>query len=252
MTRVSRRLTTGTLAAFVVLGLLPGAALAATPVAVATTATTLEDTAVTITLIATDDDGDGLTFTTATGPTHGDLAAFSTPDCDRADPLECSSTVEYTPDSNYHGADSFTFTADDGTGGTNTASVAITVADVNDAPSGTDKTITIAEDASHVFPVSDFGFTDVNDVTARHAVSAPDRVVAGGRRPDHEREPRRRLASTVVVPAARQRDFLRFTPAANTSGLGYASFTFQVQRQRRRTPTAASTWIRRRTPSRST
>ena len=103
MTRVSRRLTTGTLAAFLVVGLLPGAALAASPVAVAGANTTAEDTAVTITVVATDDDGDGLTFTTAIVPTHGDLGAYSTPDCDLADPLECSSTVEYTPDPNYHG-----------------------------------------------------------------------------------------------------------------------------------------------------
>lgn len=60
MTRVTRRLTTGTLAALLVIGLLPDTALAAAPVAAADTATTLEDTAVTITVSATDIDDDGL------------------------------------------------------------------------------------------------------------------------------------------------------------------------------------------------
>ena len=45
MTRVPRRLLTGTLAALLVVGLLPGAVLAADPVAVADTVTTAEDTA---------------------------------------------------------------------------------------------------------------------------------------------------------------------------------------------------------------
>ena len=49
------------------LGLLPGAVLAAAPVAVADTATTAEDTLVTITVVATDTDGEGLAFSVGDG-----------------------------------------------------------------------------------------------------------------------------------------------------------------------------------------
>ena len=47
-----------------------------------------------------------------------------------------SSTGEwsYTGDLNYFGADSFTITASDGNGGTDTIEVTVAVANVNDAP----------------------------------------------------------------------------------------------------------------------
>src|SRR5438477_197618 len=38
--------------------------------------------------------------------------------------------------------------------------ITIDVTSVNDAPAGTDKTITILEDGSHTFIAADFGFTD--------------------------------------------------------------------------------------------
>ena len=34
---------------------------------------------------------------------------------------------------------------------------------VNDAPAGTDTTVTTLEDTAHVFSAGDFGFTDPND-----------------------------------------------------------------------------------------
>ena len=89
MNRLPRRLTTGTLAALLVLGLLPGAVLAADPVAVSRTATTAEDTLVTITVSATDDDGDGLSFSTDTGPANGSLSSYAI-DCELVDPLACT------------------------------------------------------------------------------------------------------------------------------------------------------------------
>ena len=126
MNLIPRRLATATLAALLVLGLLPASVLAADPVAAPDTATTAEDTLVTIGLSATDDDGDGLSFATDTGPAHGSLSTYAI-DCTLADPLACSADVEYTPDLNFNGSDSFTFVVDDGNGGTDTATVAITV-----------------------------------------------------------------------------------------------------------------------------
>ena len=45
-------------------------------------------------------------------------------------------TYTYTPDANYSGADSFTYTISDGAGGTATGTVNLTVTAVNDAPTG--------------------------------------------------------------------------------------------------------------------
>ncbi|MCZ4245119.1 gliding motility-associated C-terminal domain-containing protein [Pedobacter punctiformis] len=42
----------------------------------------------------------------------------------------------------------------------NTAVTTITITPVNDPPSGTDKTISVAEDATYTFSAADFGFTD--------------------------------------------------------------------------------------------
>jgi len=43
-------------------------------------------------------------------------------------------TVTYTPDENFNGSDSFTYTVNDGTEDGNTVSVNVTVTPVNDAP----------------------------------------------------------------------------------------------------------------------
>jgi len=43
-------------------------------------------------------------------------------------------TLDYAPSANYNGTDTITYTIDDGNGGTNTGSVSIVVAAVNDAP----------------------------------------------------------------------------------------------------------------------
>ena len=92
------------------------------PTATPQTLDTPEDTPLTITLTGTDPDtGDTLTYTVTTQPTHGTLTGTGT-------------TREYTPDTNYHGPDSFRFTVDDGSGPTTPAAISITVTPVNDPP----------------------------------------------------------------------------------------------------------------------
>ena len=54
----------------------------------------------------------------------------------------------YTPDPDYFGPDSFTYTISDGNGGTATATVAVTVTNVNDNPVATDDSATVAEDST--------------------------------------------------------------------------------------------------------
>ena len=55
--------------------------------------------------------------------------------------------VSYTPDANYFGTDSFTYTISDGNGGSATATVNVTVTPVNDDPVANDDTATVAEDS---------------------------------------------------------------------------------------------------------
>ncbi|MBX2999576.1 MAG: tandem-95 repeat protein [Caldilineaceae bacterium] len=91
------------------------------PVAVDQTLITDEDSSLPITLTATDADGDALTFSVVNTPTHGTLSG-SAPD------------LTYTPAPNYHGEESFTFMASDGSIDSNIATVSITINPVNDAP----------------------------------------------------------------------------------------------------------------------
>lgn len=83
--------------------------------------TTAEDTPLVITLAASDPDSDDLTFD-YTKPANGTVTGDGP-------------TVTYAPNENYHGADSFTFTATDEHGEvSNTATVSITVTSVLDPP----------------------------------------------------------------------------------------------------------------------
>ncbi|MFZ2492478.1 MAG: tandem-95 repeat protein, partial [Thermoanaerobaculia bacterium] len=101
------------------------------PTAVNDEATTAEDTALEIAVIAndTDADGDSLTVTAASTPGHGAVVING-------------ATVTYTPATNWHGTDSFTYTVNDGNGASTTATVSVTVTPVNDAPVADDDTAT--------------------------------------------------------------------------------------------------------------
>lgn len=103
------------------------------PVAENGTATGDEDTPIAITLVATDTNGDDLTYTVG-APAHGALTGDAP-------------NLTYTPAVNWHGTDSFTFTANDGTADSNTATVTITVRAVNDPPTATAKSFTTLEGA---------------------------------------------------------------------------------------------------------
>ena len=105
------------------------------PVASDDAATTNEDTQVAVTLAATDPDGDALTYSIAAGPSHGTLAG-------------AGNSRTYTPAANYHGPDSFDFVVSDGNGGSDVATVTITVRSVNDPPDVVDRSINVDEDGS--------------------------------------------------------------------------------------------------------
>ena len=100
-----------------------------TPVADDQAQATDEDTPLVITLTGSNVDGNSLTFAIDTAPTNGTLGAIT--------PIDATSAqVTYTPNADYNGADSFTFTANDGTVSSTAATVSITVNAVDDAFGG--------------------------------------------------------------------------------------------------------------------
>src|SRR5439155_11921115 len=105
--------------------------------------------------------------------------------------------------------------------------VALTITSVNDAPSGTDQTVTTLEDTAYSFAVSDFGFGDPSDSPSGSllAVKITTLPAAGN------------LVNNGLAVSAGQfiaagditSGKLRFIPAINANGSSYASFTFQVE-----------------------
>ena len=85
----------------------------------------------------TDVDANPLTVTLGTGPIHA--AAFT---------LDPDGSFTYTPDADFNGQDSFTYTASDGQGGTDEATVTIAVVAVNDNPTATTDNYNTNEDTT--------------------------------------------------------------------------------------------------------
>ncbi|MBB1642276.1 hypothetical protein A9972_29960 [Pseudomonas sp. UME83] len=119
---------------------------------------------------------------------------------------------------------SFTYTAKDSAGATSApATVTITVTGANDAPTGSDGTITLNEDSSRSFSALDFGFNDVDHNDALGAVRIDSLPGAGSLTFNGV------AVTQGQVIAAADLGKLAFTPAANANGNNYASFTFSVK-----------------------
>lgn len=97
------------------------------PVANNTNGSALEDNVVTLTVSGSDADSDPITFAVATPPANGTLSAFTVVN-------STTSTVDYTPNADFNGIDTFTFTANDGQTNSAPATADITITAVNDAP----------------------------------------------------------------------------------------------------------------------
>ena len=117
----------------------------------------------------------------------------------------------------------YSVTASDAVGNTTVANITLNETNVNEAPAGADKTVTVLEDASYAVAAADFGFTDgdgnallsvmLNPASAGSLTLNGVAVTAG----------------TTATLAQINSGLLRFTPAANANGTGYADFTFQVR-----------------------
>ena len=91
-----------------------------------------EDIAMDVTLTSSDIEGDTVTYSIVSNGSNG-TATIS------------GSTATYTPNQDWNGVDTFTFKANDGTDDSNTSTVTITVASVNDAPVANDVTASMNE-----------------------------------------------------------------------------------------------------------
>ncbi len=81
-----------------------------------------------------DPDGDSLTVTGASA-TNGSTALLG------------NGNIRYTPDPDYFGSDTISYSISDGNGGTDDSTVAVTVTPLPDAPVANDDTATVAEDS---------------------------------------------------------------------------------------------------------
>ena len=138
-------------------------------------------------------------------------------------------SITYNNNSDYPNASTRTFTVavSDGTNTSNTASRTITITAVNDAPSGTNGSATVNEDATDSFATADFGFTDPTDNGAHTltAVKITTLPALGTLKLSGVNV----TAGQTVSAANITSGLLTYTPVLNASGSSYASFTFQVQ-----------------------
>ena len=131
------------------------------PVAAAGTLSATEDIQASGTLSATDVDNTALTYSVVTQPAKGTVT------------LGANGAYTYTPAKDANGADSFTFRASDGALSSNTATVTITVAAVNDAPVVAlplpDQSTLSGSAYSYTFPNN--AFTDVDSAVLTYSAS---------------------------------------------------------------------------------
>ncbi len=126
------------------------------PVANNDSTATNEDTAVTVSVLGNDSDADSNPLTPAivSQPSHGTAT------------VNANGTISYTPAANFNGSDSFTYRVSDGGLNSNTATVSISIAAVNDAPTAIDNVFATA-------------FQTLLDVPAASGVLANDSDVDG-------------------------------------------------------------------------
>jgi hypothetical protein len=141
--------------------------------------------------------------------------------------INANGSYSFVPAANYSGTiPVITYTVSDGAGGTDTSTLMLTITPVNDAPAGSDNTVTINEDTAYTFAAGDFGFTDPNDtpanvlqaviITTLPPVTEGTLLLSGVP-----------VAVGQVIPLA-QIPSLTFQPVADVNGNGIGAFTFQV------------------------
>ena len=125
-----------------------------------------EPTAFTLLLHASDEDTDAvLNWSVSAEANHGTASASGT---------GTSKAIDYSPDANFNGSDSFVVRVADGAGGTDTITVSVNVSAINDAPEiteGSSANVTMSEDASPAAFELTLHATDVDEDALNWSIS---------------------------------------------------------------------------------
>jgi large repetitive protein len=106
----------------------------------------------------------------------------------------------------------------------------VEIGNVNEAPVGTDKTVTMLEGDSYAFSVADFGFSDPSDSFSPHSLLAVKMTtVPGAGTGTFTNNGVTVNAGDSISATDIAAGHLVFTPTAHANGSPEASFTFQVQ-----------------------
>ena len=174
----------------------------------------------------------GLTFTAGDGTADSNMTFTGTV----ASINTALDGLVFTPNLNYNGLAFITLTTNDlGASGSevpvtprsDTDLATIDVLPVNDAPDGTDTTVTALEDSTYTFTLGNFGFNDVDFGDAMTEVRIDSVTLPAGATLQLAGAPV--TAGLVITAADINAGNLVFTPVANANGAGYASFTFSVR-----------------------
>ena len=140
--------------------------------------------------------------------------------------LGAGNLLTFTPSPHFNGAvPTFTYSVASPVGVEEIGVVNVTVISVNDAPAGTDATLTATEDVPRTFTAADFGFTDLQDNPANffQSVVITSLPTAGAI-----------FFNGVALTAPQeftvaQLSLLTFKAAPNANGAAYSTLTFQVR-----------------------
>ena len=133
-------------------------------------------------------------------------------------------TFEPAADENGAGYASFTFQVSDGTAWSDARTAVFDVTPQPDAPSSSDAGVSTAEDTPHVFTAAEFPFSDPDVGDQLQAVQITTLPVAGALTLNGVAVNVNDTVAVADIVAGR----LVFTPGADESGVGYASFGFKV------------------------
>ncbi|WP_165728147.1 Ig-like domain-containing protein [Pseudoalteromonas sp. 31A1] len=148
----------------------------------------------------------------------GDSLAISAASADIGSVSVVGNQIQYTPAADSNGLATVTYTVSDNNGGTNTATLAITITAVNDAPVANNDTATMAEDAAPI----------LINVLANDTDSDGDSLVISSASAD--------IGSVSVVG-----NQIQYTPEANTNGLATITYTISDNNGGTNTATVAIT-----------
>ncbi|WP_298619629.1 cadherin domain-containing protein [uncultured Zoogloea sp.] len=189
------------------------------------TANVAENSTAVLTVTATDADlpAQTLSYSIVGG---ADAAKFSINSTTGALSFVTAPDYEAPTDAGADNTYDITVQASDGTRSV-TMVLAVSVTNRNEMPTGSDGRISLAEDATHVFALADFGFADPLDAPA-NALAAVQ-IVAGPARGSLTLDGAAVADGQWITAADIAAGRLRFAAAADENGADYAAIEFRVR-----------------------